>query len=282
MTSASTTQANKPAPLSAVILTGARQANIPLLEGTGLTSKVLLPVGGCPMVTSVFDAIYGSDYDPEMYVSTDTPEVQSLSMTAPFKVLPIGKTAVSSFIGSIETVPGDGWVLLVSGDHPLLTSEMVTHFIAEVQKRDLALGIGVVNKRLVDQHYPDTVRTYFPVKNGAYSGANLYLVNKKRFMKNVHFFETLDKNRKKPWKSAVLMDPWTIIQLAFRQLDMHEIASRASKVIGCETGIVDMPFSESCMDVDKPSDKVMAERILAERAQAQSSEPSDVLQPSVQ
>lgn len=281
MTTNSTTQLNQLVPVRAVILTGARKANLPLLEGTDLSSKVLLSVGGRPMVVSVFDAIYGSDYKPEMYVSTDAPEIQNMSMSAEFTVLPIGKTAVSSLVGSIEAVPGDGWVLLVSGDHPLLTSEMVTHFISEVIERDLAFGVGVVNKRLVDQYYPDTVRTYFPVKNGAYSGGNLYLVNKKRFMKNVHFFETLDKNRKKPWKSAVLMDPWTIIQLAFRQLDMHEIASRASKVIGCETGIVDMPFPECCMDVDKPSDKVIAERILADRAKATAPESSDVLQPSI-
>ena len=47
---------------------------------------------------------------------------------------------------------------------------------------------------------------------------------------------------------------------------MAEVASQASALLGCTTDVVVMPFAECCMDVDKPSDQVLAEQILLKRA----------------
>ena len=81
--------------------------------------------------------------------------------------------------------------------------------------------------------------------------------------------EMIDSNRKKPWKSMMILDPWTILKFLFRQLTMHDVADLASKVIGCKTGVVEMPFAEACMDVDKQSDLEMAETILKARGAVQ-------------
>ena len=262
--------------LQAVILTGARNSQNPLLIGTGLQSKVLLPVGGQPMVQRVLETVASTRYQPSMYISTNDPVVGGLRTSVPFAVIPSENTAVQSFVKSIERVQADSespWVLFASGDHPLLTAEMIEYFIDDVMRRDLTLGVAVVNKSMVQQHYPRSRRTYFAVKNGAYSGGNLYLINKPRFLGNTRVLETIDGNRKAPWKSIKLLDPISMAQVAFRQLTMHQVADKAAELIGCKTGIVDMPFAECCMDVDKPSDKEIAEIILARRAAVDSPTP---------
>ncbi|HEY9685620.1 MAG TPA: nucleotidyltransferase family protein [Coleofasciculaceae cyanobacterium] len=251
--------------LQAVILTGTRDAHNPLLAGTALQSKVLLPVGGKPMVLSVLDALSASRFGPEVYVSSNDPEVLSVQTDLPFKSIPSEQKAVASVLKSLERLPGQEWVLFISGDHPLLTTEMIDHFIAEVLKRDLSFAVAAVNRNLVSQHYPESRRTWFPVKDGAYSGGNMFMVNKRNFQGRASFMETIDRNRKRPWKSMFMMDPLTILKIVFRQLTIHEIACRASRVFGCNVGVVDMPFSECCMDVDKPSDQALAEVILRRR-----------------
>lgn len=254
--------------LQAVILTGARDSNNPLLAGTNLQTKVLLPVGGKPMVVHVLENVAASAYRPKMYLSTDQLNDARLVTNVPYTTVPSGNSAVQSLLRGLESVPGDGWVLFVSGDHPLLTPEMVNYFVDDVITRDLTMGVAVVNRDVVNQAYPQSKRTYFHAKGGSYSGANMQLINKRKFMGNAAILETIDRNRKKPWKSVTVLDPWSLIQVLTRQLTMYEVAERASRAIGCETSVVEMPFAECCMDVDKLSDKEIAEQILAARAQA--------------
>ena len=109
--------------LRAVILTGTRNNQNILLAGTDIQSKVMLPVGGQPMVASVLKAVADSKYQPEIYVSTGDPEIEALNVGVPFKVLPSEDRAVRSFLKSVERLPDDhSWVLFISGDHPLLTT----------------------------------------------------------------------------------------------------------------------------------------------------------------
>lgn len=254
--------------LRAVILTGSRNRNYPMLRGTGLQSKVLLPVNGKPMIARVLETVSASKYQPELYVSTDDPDIEALRGQYDFTALPAESKAVHSFIRSLERIPGNGRVLFVSGDHPLLTPEMVDYFVDEAMRRDLTGAAAMINGTLVDKKYPESRRTYFPVKGGRYSGGNMYLVDKERFFGNTAVLDLIDTNRKNPIKSALsVLGPIGFLLVLFRMIDIHEVARRASKQIGCETGIVEMPFAECCMDVDKESDRVIAEEILAQREQ---------------
>lgn len=255
-----------PPELQAVILTGKRASHNPLLEGTELQSKVLLPVGGKPMVLSVLEQLAQLRPAPSIWISSQDPAIQSLKTPIPFGTIPNGANAVQSFLKALEGLPHSEWALLVSGDHPLLTTEMLTYFIQQGTQCQAALVAAVVEKQTVQAQYPQSQRTYFKAKNGAYSGGNLFLINRRQFSPNTHFMETIDQNRKKPWKSVLLLNPIDLFQVIFRQLTMKQVAERASKVLGCKADVVIMPFAECCMDVDKPSDKEVAEQILAKRS----------------
>lgn len=254
-----------PIQLQAVILTGRRANHNPLLQGTTLQSKVMLPVGGQPMVLSVLEQIAQLQPVPPIWISTQDPAIQALPTPIPFQTMPNEASAVQSFMKALELLPESEWVLLASGDHPLLTTEMLSYFIEKGMALNAALVVAVVEQQTVQASYPQSQRTYFKAKDGAFSGGNLFLVNRHRFRPDIHFMETIDRNRKKPWKSAFLLNPLEILQIAFRQLTMRQVAERASRVLGCKADVVIMPFAECCMDVDKPSDKAIAEQILAKR-----------------
>lgn len=259
----------RPNKLTAVILTGSRDSHGPLTQGMGIQSKAMLPILGRPMVAYVLDAIAESHFSPEIYVSTADPDVLALTDSVPFQGIPSEDQAVRSMLGALSRLPDAEWVLFVSGDHPLLTPEMINHFVTETLERDLTFSVAAVRRSVVNASYLQSRRTYFPVKGDAYSGGNLFLINRRKFHGRAGFMETIDKNRKKPWKSLAMLNPFIALLILLRQMDIHGVARYASKVFGCETGVVDMPFAECCMDVDKPSDKEIAEMILRRRQEGE-------------
>ncbi len=218
------------------------------------------------MVLSVLEAIAAARFSSKIWVSTQDEGVAALRATFPFDLLPNDTGAVRSLLKALYSLPPEGdWVLFVSGDHPLLTPQMLEYFVQQGLRRDAALAVAVVERGVVRAAYPQSQRTYFHSKDGAFSGGNLFLINRRKFQPNVAFMETIDRNRKKPWKNAWMLNPVSLLQILLRQLTMAEVAVKASGLLGCATDVISMPFAECCMDVDKPSDQVLAERILLER-----------------
>lgn len=231
------------------------------------------------MVLSVLEQLTRLSPCPTLWVSTQDPAIEDIAAQIPFKTIPNQANAVQSFLKAIDSLPPSEWVLLISGDHPLITTEMLNHFIQQAIQRQASLVVAVVEKQTVRTHYPESQRTYFQAKDGAFSGGNLFLVNRRHFSPNTRFMETIDQNRKKPWKSVFLLNPLDILLVSLKRLTLSQIAARASKALGCSADVVIMPYAECCMDVDKPSDLEMAERILAQRQRNQEHATNKHLQP---
>ena len=60
-----------------------------------------------------------------------------------------------------------------------------------------------------------------------------------------------------------MFGPVSLVLFALRRLTLDAALERASRAIGCRVGAVSLPFAEAAIDVDRPSDLVLVERILA-------------------
>jgi len=256
-----------PVKISVVILTGGRDGHQELVKGTGLNSKVLLPIGGKPMVQRVIETAQASRYQPEIFISTADPDVVQLAKNQGLAVVPNEKAAVRSFLTALNHLPDkNGWVLFISGDHPLLTTAMVDYFIEDTLAQGVDITAAMIPQSVVQARYPDAQRSYLHLKGDGYSGGNLYLLNQGAFNPEASFLEELDAHRKQKWKPIVkrlLSRPWLLCRFLLRQLTIHQLALLAEPLMGCRCGIVVMPWAECCMDVDKLADKLLAEAILA-------------------
>ncbi len=273
-----TSSAPQPTKVTAVILTGGRDGHQELLEGTGISCKALLPVGGKPMVQSVIDAASASKYQPDILLSTSDPTIDILAKHKHLGVINNANTAARSFLSALNQVPGeDGYVLFISADHPLLTTEMIDYFIDEALKQGADITAGMVPRSLIQKEYPDSKRSYLKLKGDGYSGANLYLVNQAKFEGEASILEELDQHRKQKWKPIVkhlMTKPWLLLLFALRQLDIHRVVLLAEPFLQCKCGVVVMPWAEASMDVDKTSDRIIAEAILAKRKEVEPALPA--------
>lgn len=251
-----------------VILTGSRSSHSILLHRFGASSKAMLLLSGQPMVAHVFSMLSGVGGKLQISISGDCEQTRRFSEREALTYIPCGHSASDSICKALEQLPFAAQVLFISGDHPLLTSEMVNYFIQEAIHRRLALALAVVPRRIITEQYPQSRRTYVPFKGESYSGGNLIFIDRPSFRESPAFMEAIERSRKAPWRYPFLFDPLMMVRLLLRRLDLQQVSDMVSRRLSCSVGAIEMPFAECAMDVDSVSDLVLAEQVLRRRFQS--------------
>jgi hypothetical protein len=110
-----------------------------------------------------------------------------------------------------------------------------------------------------------SARRYLRFRDGAFSGANLFLFRTPDAILAARFWQRVERDRKRPWRIARAFGLGTLLSFLLRRLDLDEALERASRTIGARVRAVRLPMAEAAVDVDKLEDLVLVRRILAER-----------------
>ena len=258
-------------PIAALVLAGSRPGPDPLLEGTGLSSKALLPITGKPMLAHVLGALAAA---PE--VGTVTVAAQDTAALAADPL--VGEAAAGvhwqASPGSIAdaVVPAlqgaKGPLLVTTADNVLLTPAMIGQFLRDAGTRDLA--VGLVERARVAAAGHSTARTWLRFRGGAWSGANLFRLGGPQVLPLVDFWRGIEQDRKKGRKLIGAFGPGLLLGAALRLIDIHAFAASAAARFGLSASVVAMEAAEACIDADKPADIALIETILADRQAAAS------------
>ena len=80
----------------------------------------------------------------------------------------------------------------------------------------------------------------------------------------MRFWQRLERERKRPWAMARLLGPVAMVAYGLRlTTDRRRMLAHLGRLSGARLAIVDMPFAQAAIDVDKPEDLRLAERILS-------------------
>lgn len=252
--------------ITALVLAGSRPGSDPLLDGTRLTSKALLPVGGKPMLAHVLSALSRS---PE--IGRTLVYAQQTGTLAQHAVI-AGEARGVIWIdhqGTIADAIRDHLtrhgqpVLVTTADNVLLTPAMIAQFLGDAGTADLA--VGLVERRRVEAAGHRAQRTWLKFRAGQWSGANLFLLGGPQVLPLVDFWRRLEQDRKKGWKLVGAFGPALLLAAALRLIDIHAFAERIARRFGLRGKVVPMEAAEACIDADKPSDIAVIEAILAAR-----------------
>lgn len=253
-------------PITALVLAGSRPGSDPLLDGTGLTSKALLPVRGKPMLAHVLSALARSPGIDRtvVYAQQTAPLAQDAAIAGEAR----GVTwidhqgTIADAIHDHVTRHGRP-VLVTTADNVLLTPAMIAQFLRDAVRADVA--IGLVERRRVEAAGHSTQRTWLKFRAGQWSGANLFLLGGPQVAPLVDFWRGLEQDRKKGWKLLGAFGPALLLAAALRLIDIHAFAARIARRFGLQGRVVPMDAPEACIDADKPSDIPVIEAILRAR-----------------
>jgi GTP:adenosylcobinamide-phosphate guanylyltransferase len=263
-------------PRVAVVLAGRRDPSDPLARADGARHRVLLDIEGEPMLVRVLRRLIERPGIERLVLNIDAPALlDDVDAVEPWRadgrleVLQSTDSPSRSVLESLERAGLErGPVLVTTADHALLDDAMLDAFLDASATLDADLTVGLVERTTIEARFPESKRTYLRFRDGAFSGANLFLFRTTDAILAARFWQRVERDRKRPWRIARAFGLGTLLSFLLRRLDLDEALERASRTIGARVRAVRLPIAEAAVDVDKLEDLVLVRRILAERRDA--------------
>lgn len=242
--------------MHAIVLAG--QPNQGLLKATYPTPfEAEIPIGGRPMAWWVLDALF------------DAPSITSVGLVGPASlerpgvtVTLAGEDLFSNVLRGLHTAPQDAdTVLFVTSDIPWLTKEVVEAFIDRAPA-GVDVVYPIIPKEVAKSRFPSTKRTYVRLKEGVFTGGNLFLARAEVIPRLKERADVLLRHRKSPWALARDIGPGLLLRLVLGRLSIRQAEVRVGGLLGISGRALIFPFAEAGVDIDKEEDLVMAEREL--------------------
>lgn len=255
---------------TALVLAGSRSPNDEVARMAGVENKCLADINGAPMLARVLHALSESGRVGRIYVSTsdgallhEQPEINDFLVSGKAELLAPGPTAPQSVSNAAKEITSPFPLLVTTGDHALLSREMVQFFCAETEASKADMTVGLAEASVIRRRFPTTQRTYLRFREEAYSGCNLFALTSSAALPVLEFWVQAEKFRKAPYRLVRTFGLIPLVAFALGLLTLRRALRRASQKLGATISPVIMPQAEAALDVDKPSDLILARQILA-------------------
>jgi GTP:adenosylcobinamide-phosphate guanylyltransferase len=246
---------------TALVLAASRPGD-PLAIAEKVSNKNLVDINGLSSLQRVIDALNEAPAIGQVLVSVENLDLVDGIKPKP-EVLKASERVVDTVRETLEKVGAP--LLVVTGDHALLTAEMVEIFLEKSTETRAEVSVALASKDVVSSAYPDVKRTYIKFAEGGYSGCNLFALATPNATGALDFWHKIDRNRKRPWVFLKSVDVWAFALYALRRLTLDKAMERLSKKIGVKAVAIRMPMAEAAIDVDKVSDLYLVRKIVDQR-----------------
>ena len=253
---------------SAVVLAGERPGGSALTRQLKLKAGVLVDVAGKSALRRVVEALQGARLvsggvlcgpAPEVY--RDSPEFERiLRGTAIRWMAPEAGPSASAIkaIKALSTFP----VLLTTGDHALLTPELIDSFCEGAESTGADIVAGLVPYATVQAAFPQSRRTIQRFSDGGFCGTNLYAILTPSGLSALAFWRSVEAQRKRPWKIARKLGLCFLLRFLLHRVSLHQALHRLSVLSGCRVSCVLLDSARAAVDVDSVADRDLADQIL--------------------
>ncbi len=251
-----------PAPrFTAVVLAADRGPGDPVAKAAGVPCKVLAPVGGRPMLARVLEALRASPWiagglvcGPAAALVDGEPRLRPLLDRAAFSWIAPEGSPSRSVLSALDRLRGCFPVLVTTGDHALLSREIVDHFCAAAAAAGDDLTAGLASWKAVMEAYPGTRRTRTRFRDGPFCGCNLFAFLTPASRRAALLWREVETERKHPLRVIRRLGWGTLLRYAAGRLSLAEGLRRISGRMGLRVGAVILPQPEAAIDVDSEAD----------------------------
>ncbi|OPY58688.1 MAG: 2-phospho-L-lactate guanylyltransferase [Pelotomaculum sp. PtaU1.Bin035] len=243
--------------VDAVVLAGSLNDG-PLKECSPARYEALIPVGSKTMVEHVVEALLRARQIGRVLVVGPVEELSPL--LAGERVLLAGAAGgiMENIEAGLKHLPGEKRVLLVTSDIPMLTPRSVDDFLELCGDMSGDLYYPIISKQVVERHFASTKRTYVTLKEGVYTGGNLFLFNPSAFKQCVQNGQKIINQRKSPLGLCRLIGLSFLVNYLLHILTIRDVQKKASDLLGIRGEVVISQYPEVGVDVDKPGDLELA------------------------
>lgn len=248
----------------AIVLAGSLNQG-PLKDCSNELNEALIKVGPRCMVEYVVKALSEAKNIEKIIVVGPQEKLETvLGQVDDLKVIEGGKTIIQSLLNGLDLIENEkDHILIVTADIPLITGRIIDHFLECCYREDADIIYPIVDKTLNEQKYPGVKRTYVKLKEGIFTGGNIFYVNPIIIRPLARKAEQLVSLRKSPVRLANYIGILFILKYLLKKLSIEEAEKRVSELFAINGKTITIPYPEIGIDVDKPSDLTLVEEILA-------------------
>jgi CTP:molybdopterin cytidylyltransferase MocA len=257
--------------VNALILAGSRGPDDPMAKAAGVSHKALLPVAGVPMLLRVAEALRATSGIRRIYVCIEdarvifqVPGLEALHRARVLETVPAAESPAASVAAALRRIDLSQPLLITTGDHPLLTPVILQRFLESAPK-DCDLAVALAPADVVAAAYPDAIRTFYRLGRRRFSGCNLFLARSPNVARVADFWRSMEAYRKRPLRLIWRVGPWALIKVLLGLMNAEQAFAYLSQKAGAIIRPVELPIAEAAVDVDKPADLELVERIFAGR-----------------
>ena len=260
-------------PVDVLVLAGSRGPGDPVAAARGTSCKATAPVAGVPMIERVLNTLRACPevgriavaLDAEVPVTAEAPRLAAWLAAGTVTRLDPGPgpsaTVAAAFAARDESRP----LLVATADHPLLTPALVEAFLAGARLSGADAVAAVAPTKLLEAAYPGARRTRLRFRDGGFGGCNLFALMGPGAAAALDFWQTLEGQRKRPWRMAAAIGAGTLVAYAVRRLTLDAAVARLGRRVGARLAAVRLNVAEAGKDVDSLDDLELVESILMTR-----------------
>ncbi|AGK99734.1 nucleotidyltransferase family protein [Desulfoscipio gibsoniae] len=240
--------------IDALVLAGSPN-NGALRECSAARYEAMIDIKGKLMVEYVVDALRQCDRIGRIAIVGPRTELAAHFNCGKREILvEHGGHLTENVLRGLQGLPGAQRVLLLTSDIPLITRRAIENFIDLCGDEQADLYYPVVPREVVEKRYSTTRRTYVQLKEGIYTGGNIFLFNPGIVEECMPRGQKLVDARKSPLKLCRLVGLLFLIKFLMKNISLQEAQKKVSLLLGIKGRVVISPFPEVGVDVDKPSD----------------------------
>ena len=252
---------------------GDRGAGDPVAKVSGVTSKVLAPLAGTPMIIRVLNALQATGRvdtvvlcGPDRDAVESCPPLQEVLNKDNVAWVPPERSLAGSVQAGLAGIDPGALVLITTADHALLDAATLDYFLDRVVENNADVSVGLVDYALVRRAYPGVRRTVLKFSESGYCGCNLYALNGARARGIISLWQRTQAYRKRPWRMALgLFGFGALIRYLSGQLSIGQARQAIMNKTGINVDFIEMPFPHAGIDVDTPEDLELSKQILEQR-----------------
>ncbi|MGI6663368.1 MAG: molybdenum cofactor guanylyltransferase [Bacillota bacterium] len=246
--------------VDAVVLAG-RENTGRLRDASPEKWEANIDIAGRPMVTYILDALKA------------VPLIGTIYLVGPEEAL---SRYTSSKVVLVE--PGDGLLenvrkglsaattecaLVCASDIPLVTAEIVEDLLRRSLESGADFCYPVSSKEDCLRAFPGVKRTYVTLREGTFTGGNMFFVRKSSVEKAWPMAEKMIEYRKSPVKMVSVLGPGFLLRFALKTLTVSDLEKKVGSLLNLKPKAILNVSPEVGVDVDKPSDLELCRRELA-------------------
>jgi len=227
-----------------------------------LANKAFLPIGGTALVERTIAPLRAT-HRIERIIAVAPPAAHgSTALSDADEIRADGPRIADSLRSGIAGLDPDALVLVTAADLPVLTVVAIEDFL------DLAVAGGAdvvyacVEQRAHLAKYPSVPHTWARLKEGTFCGGGCIALRPRVFPALERFLDRLGSARKNPAALATIFGWDAVAKYAIGRLSIAEAERRATKLLGAPVGAAICRYPEIAVNVDRPSDVDLAERLV--------------------